>query len=129
MNRRTLLVVDDNSIVLSITCQVLEDAGYHAVPLSNAFALTGAILEHRPDLILLDVKMPALSGEKATRILRQRRFSRDIPILLHSELDDAELERLVAEAGASGHVRKQPAARGLLEAVAAWIPAQTAGIG
>ena len=121
MPRPTILVVDDNEIVLEITCQVLDDAGYRAVPLSNAFALTQAILDQRPDLILLDVRMPALSGEKVTRILRQRRFSRDIPILYHSELDEQELERLVFETGASGHICKQPGARGVVEAVDAWV--------
>ncbi|MEM8932346.1 MAG: response regulator [Acidobacteriota bacterium] len=126
MPRPTILVVDDNEIVREITCQVLDDAGYRAVPLSNAFALTQAILDHRPELILLDVRMPALSGEKATQILRQRRFSRDIPIVFYSELDEAELERLVAETGASGHLRKQPGARGVVEAVEAWVDRPTA---
>ena len=121
MPRPTILVVDDNDIVREITCQVLDDAGYHAVPLSSAFALTRAIRDHQPGLILLDVRMPALSGEKATQILRQRRFSRDIPILFFSELAEEELDRLVAETGASGHVRKQPGARGVVDAVSCWV--------
>lgn len=128
MSRGKILVVDDSEIALEVAEMALAEAGYDVATVASAFKLTPAIREHRPDVILLDVRMPALSGEKAAQILKQYNFSRHIPILLYSSLEADELERLVGVTGASGFIRKDGFGEGLAKAVEPWVARVKLGI-
>ena len=121
MSLGTILIIDDSQIILEATKIVLEDAGYSTVIVSSPFKINAAIRETRPDLILLDVKMPVLSGTKTVQILKQYKLSKDIPILLHSELDASQLQQHVDETGASGFICKKPLGDGLVETLETWL--------
>ena len=108
MAKATLLLVDDNPIVREVFKATLEGAGFRVATLESALRLNAAIRDHNPDLILLDLSMPALRGDRAAAFLKQRRFGSEIPILLFSDSEEAELKRLAADCGASGYVRKSP---------------------
>ncbi len=74
--------------------------------LSSVFDLTVAIRRDRPDVILLDVKMPGLRGDRAAAVLKQHGFSRDIPVILHSSIEEAELREIAAATGVKDYIRK-----------------------
>ncbi|MEM1178330.1 MAG: response regulator [Acidobacteriota bacterium] len=112
-----VLLVDDNAIVREVFRASLESAGYGVATLDSALRLNQAIRDEAPDLILLDISMPALSGDKAAAFVRQRRFGSDIPILLFSDQDEDKLARIASACGASGFVRKSPDHSGLLAAI------------
>ena len=57
-------------------------------------------------MILLDVMLPHMSGDKKARKLKERKTSHDIPVLLISSKDETELARLVASSGADGFLHK-----------------------
>ncbi len=101
-----VLVVDDNDIELGVLRIVLEAAGFEVATLDSVFELSIAIKRDRPDVILLDVMMPALGGDRAAAILKQHGFSRDIPVILHSSKSAAELEAIATRAGVQGFVSK-----------------------
>ncbi|MEO1365599.1 MAG: response regulator [Acidobacteriota bacterium] len=115
--KATILLVDDNAIVREVFKASLESAGYLVATLDSALRLNTALSEHDPDLILLDISMPALSGDKAVTFVRRRRFGADIPILLFSDLEEGELRRLAASSGASDYIRKSTDHTGLLAAI------------
>ena len=117
MSRATLLVVDDNEVVLKIAKEQLEDAGFSVVTTMSPLRINPAIREHNPDLILLDVHMPILSGRRTAEILRQYKISKDIPILLLSSADDDELEKISQEFGLEGFVRKSDLGNDLVESI------------
>lgn len=106
MSESKVLVVDDNEIELGVLRIVLETAGFEVSTLDSVFELSIAIKRDRPDVILLDVMMPALRGDRAAAILKQHGFSRDIPVILHSSKDAAELEAMATRAGVQGFVTK-----------------------
>ena len=106
MSEGKVLVVDDNEIELGVLRIVLEAAGFEIQTLDSVFDLSIAIRRDRPDVILLDVMMPALSGDRAAAILQKHGFARDIPVILHSSKDAEELEAIAARAGVSGFVSK-----------------------
>ena len=116
-----ILVVDDSEIVLELVAMYLQDAGFQVATLGSAFQLVQAIHQELPDLILLDVKMPALGGDKAASILRQRSFSKNIPVLLFSDMEEEELAGLVQETGATGYVRKTMDGEELAATVRRWL--------
>lgn len=110
MPGRKILLIDDSPVVRDVTRAILEQAGYVVMEQPSPFGLLSAINDARPDLVLLDVNMPALSGDAAVRInlrngiLTQQR--RRCPIVLFSSLPEAELADLTAQCGATGYICK-----------------------
>lgn len=129
MKRPILLIVDDNAIVRMVLRASFESAGFRVETLSSAFQLNAAISEHQPDAILLDVYMPALRGDRAAEILSQRRFAKQIPIILLSDSDEDELAKLAVSAGAAGYVKKSPDHQQVVAKVRSYLSASTRRVG
>lgn len=114
MNKKIVLVVDDSEIVLAMAREALEAGGFDVVTALNAKGADNFIFsQDKPDLIILDVMLPMLDGDKKAKMLKDNELSRGIPILLLSSKPEDELRRLVKESGADGFIRK-PFAHGQL---------------
>lgn len=85
---------------------MLEDAGYEVVTVDSPFALSSAMTRDLPDLVLVDVTMPGLSGDKVVEITMRNRTDRAPVIVLHSDRSEHELRDLARSSGASGYIRK-----------------------
>lgn len=107
MEKPKILIVDDSELVLAMARDALEEAGYEVFTATNGIEANSYIFsKNRPDLIILDVMLPMLDGNKKAKLLREKEFSKQIPILLISSKSEEELTRLVAEAGVDGFIRK-----------------------
>lgn len=60
-----VVVADDSDLVLSIVREMFERYGAEVHTLSSAIGLSGALKRHKPDIIILDVNMPAIRGDEA----------------------------------------------------------------
>jgi CheY-like chemotaxis protein len=106
MSPKRILIVDDDRTHLLTTQELLEDDGYEVLTHVSGFGATERILVTRPDLVLLDVNMPALSGEALVPILRGRESIKATPVVLHSSNDESALRAAATRLGASGYVCK-----------------------
>jgi DNA-binding response OmpR family regulator len=113
-----LLVINDEADLLEICRLILEPAGYAVETVAHARKdpLLDAVHRFAPDLILLDLVMPAASGEDVARWLRADPTAKGIPLLIMSALSDAETRARYM--GASGFMRKPFTDDALLSAVA-----------
>ena len=84
--KRTILVIDDSEVVLEMTRFTLETAGYRVLTRDRAQGSIVAILHEQPDLVLLDVNMPGMSGDSIAEILSRAGPSRGTIIVLYSSL-------------------------------------------
>ncbi len=101
-----LLVVDDESDIISLLKLVLEAEGFQVVPAqSGDEALKLAEIE-APDLVLLDLMMPGKSGLETCRHLKNQPKTKDTPVIIFSALGREVDKKLTAEAGASAHLTK-----------------------
>ena len=111
-----VLVVDDQELVRSGFRLILEAAGVDVVGEAGdgaeAVRLAG---ELRPDVVLMDIRMPGLDGIEATRLLRRQDHGPRVVILTTFGLDEYVFEAL--RAGASGFLLKDVPRRQLVEAV------------
>ncbi len=107
MDKQKILIVDDSELVLAMARDALEEAGFEVFTATNGIEANSYIFsKNKPDLIILDVMLPMLDGNKKAKLLREKEFSRQIPILLISSKSEEELKRLTIEAGVDGFIRK-----------------------
>jgi CheY-like chemotaxis protein len=114
---RTIFVVDDSDIVLSVTRKILEEAGYRVVTQSRAARCLSQIQLERPALVLLDVNMPDLPGSAMSELCRRAREA-GATVVLFSSLDVKSLRRLVSVSGADNFIQKTENATLLVRQVA-----------
>ena len=101
-----VLVADDERDILDLVAFRLERSGYEVVKATDGEEALRLAVEHRPDLAVLDVMMPKLSGYDVTREIRSREETRAIPvILLTARAQEADITRGF-EAGADDYMKK-----------------------
>ena len=102
----TILIVDDNPIDIKMEQIILEKDGYR-----TAIAMDGAeciemMGKTRPDLILIDISMPGMSGIEVCRILKSDEVNGDIPVIFVTANTDSEILKEAFESGGRDYVRK-----------------------
>ncbi|HJV67056.1 MAG TPA: response regulator [Geomonas sp.] len=104
---KNILIIDDSEVVLAMAKDVLEEAGYQVDTATNGIEANRYIFSrNKPNLIIMDIMMPMLDGNKKAKILKENELSRDIPILLLSSKSDLEMRSLARESGADGYILK-----------------------
>jgi DNA-binding response OmpR family regulator len=100
---RTILVVDDETTLRETLVEALEMEGYRAVPAADGREALERFRAVRPDLVLLDLMLPELSGVEVCRILRAESA---VPIIMLTA-KDSEVDKVVGlELGADDYVTK-----------------------
>jgi CheY-like chemotaxis protein len=102
--RERILVVDDDELVRMSLEGLLRAAGYVVSIAPSAATALDSIRQERPDLILLDLTMPGLSGWDFLGRLREARLLTGVPIVAHTG-EDVDPERLRRE-GFTGYLPK-----------------------
>ena len=106
--KRRILIVDDSETTVLLLEAELRDKGFEVHTAESAEKATKIILKKqtRPDLVLLDVKMPNINGEQLCRFIKSNSLFKGIKVLLCSGMEEQELQRICREAGADGYVAK-----------------------
>lgn len=119
--QRTILVIDDNAVVLEMTRATLEQAGYRVVTRDRASGAITAVLQERPDLVLLDVNMPNMTGDSLADVLSRTRAARGTLVVLYSSLPVNALRVKTLSAGAHGFIQKSGIQLDLVRQVRAFL--------
>lgn len=122
--RPKVLVIDDDEKLLGAMRRLLTAAGMDVITSTSALQLPKLVQRDKPDLILLDVEMPALNGEHVLDLAQMFEFLRATPIVLHSARSEEELQALVARSHAVGFIRKTGNPMSLVAQVKAFLPAR-----
>lgn len=85
-----IMVVDDNPAILELLSKLLKEKGYVVRSAIDGSIALKSVKARIPDLILLDVKMSNINGFDVCRKLKSEEYSRDIPIIFISALNDTE---------------------------------------
>jgi twitching motility two-component system response regulator PilH len=101
-----VLVVDDSSTIRFVVSKMLWESGYQVVEATNGREGIDMAVEHNPDLILMDVVMPGVNGFQATRMLRKKNETQNIPIIIISGNKQAVEQFWAGKIGASDYMEK-----------------------
>jgi DNA-binding response OmpR family regulator len=108
----TALVIDDDVVLRSTLAELLQEEGFETIQASNGFSGLRLAGEHHPQIILLDLLLPELSGTEVLRELRSGPAGREMAIVVVTGSPDSLSAAQVAEA--DGVVRKPFDVSGLL---------------
>jgi two-component system, cell cycle response regulator DivK len=101
-----ILIVDDNANNRKLARDVLEFAGFSTIEAEGGVEGVALAQEHRPDLVLMDIRMPDLSGTEALKLLKDDSRTGGIPVVaLTSSTMRGDEERFLAE-GFDGYLAK-----------------------
>ncbi len=100
------MVVDDDEVVLEVTREHLESAGFEVLTRESSLGTTAAVAREKPDVLLLDVHIPGLAGDAVARLLAQQ--EKKPIVILYSSDARASLEEMAARCGAVGVIEKSP---------------------
>jgi CheY-like chemotaxis protein len=103
---KSIVVADDDPDILSIVAMSLETQGYEVYKAANGREAVDLARDHHPDLIILDMMMPVMSGYEAIAELRADDATRAIPIVgLSAKAMATDMER-ATDVGIDGYITK-----------------------
>ncbi len=106
MSARTILYVEDNEVNRKIVRDLLRRTSYRLLEAHDGEAGVAAALAERPDLILMDIQLPKISGIEATRRLRADPATADTPIIAITSFALSGDDQRAREAGATAYLAK-----------------------
>lgn len=105
-NPATILLVDDDPVITMVYQAGLERAGFNVLVANNGQAGLELATTSRPDLILLDVRMPVLDGIEVLTRLAADRATRDIPVVMLSNYSESVIVKKALALGAKEYLVK-----------------------
>jgi CheY-like chemotaxis protein len=109
---RRVLIIDDDPIVLAMSADVLGKAGFMVRTASTLNAFYLATAAWSPEIVLMDVCMPEMTGNELCRLVKTS--IPGIPVVLFSALPEDHLQQLARTCGADAHVAKTEGLAGLV---------------
>jgi len=103
---KTILLVDDSETILLFEQTMLRSMGVRLQTASDGEKALAAVREHRPDLILMDIMMPALDGVETCRRLKNDSETADIPIVIVTTKGEPETMERAFHAGCDDFITK-----------------------
>jgi two-component system cell cycle response regulator DivK len=114
---KRVLIVEDNELNLKLIHDLLEAHGYATLETRDGREALKLARQHRPDLILMDIELPAVSGLEVTKWIKEDDELKTIPVVAvtaHAARGDEEKMR---EGGCEGYIAKPISVAGFLQTV------------
>ena len=122
MSEKTILYVEDNEMNRKIVRDLLKRTKYTLVEAHDGEAGVAKALEIRPDLILMDIQLPKISGLDATRKLRAEPATANTPIVTITSFALSGDDQKAKEAGATAYLAKPYSPLDLLNLIRKLLP-------
>lgn len=118
---RSILVVEDNVLMRKLFVRCLEEGGYAVVEAESALDVIDMMRESPPDLVVMDIVMPGLSGVELIKQIRADADLRGVKVVAVTNLATPADKRRLADAGFDGHVSKPIKPKEFLISIAGFI--------
>ena len=122
MSAKTILYVEDNEMNRQLVRDLLKRTAYQLVEAHDGEAGVAKALEIRPDLILMDIQLPKISGMEAMRRLRAEAATAGTPIIAITSFALSGDDQKAKEAGATAYLAKPYSPRDLMALIRKILP-------
>ena len=114
---KTVLIVEDNELNMKLFHDLLEAHGYATLQTYDGLAALDMAREHRPDLILMDIQLPEVSGLEVTKWLKEDESLRNIPVIAVTAFAMKGDEERIRQGGCEDYLAKPISVASFLEKV------------
>ncbi len=104
--KKTVLVVEDNELNMKLFNDLLEAHGYNVVQTRDGLTALDLARKHKPDLILMDIQLPEVSGIEVTKWLKEDDALRSIPVIAVTAFAMKGDEQKIREGGCEAYISK-----------------------
>ncbi len=105
--KKKVLIVEDNDDGRELLVLVIKSAGYDVVEATTGLEAVDRAHAFRPDLILMDIGLPGINGDEATKRIKKDPFTRNIPVIVNTSFDrDSPAVQRAIAAGAAEVLHK-----------------------
>ena len=118
---KTILIVEDNDLNMKLFNDLLQAHGYETMQTMDGRAVLHLARENRPDLIIMDIQLPEISGLKVTKMLKADDELKDIPVIVVTAFAMKGDEEKIREGGCEGYIAKPISVPTFLETVAKFL--------
>jgi CheY-like chemotaxis protein len=112
-----VLIIDDDDIVAEAMREIIAREGHHVLAVPSAIGATQVIMREGVRVVVIDIHMPSISGDKLAQLLRKNPRVKHIGIILVSGIEQRQLEGLAGEVSADAVVSKHKMRSDLATAV------------
>ena len=121
---KRVLVVEDNELNLKLFCDLLRAHGFAAEPVRDGREAIARALEFEPDLVIMDIQMPHVTGLELIREMKLDAKLRTIPIMAVTAYAGREDEERIRAVGANAYVSKPISLARFMEEVRSLAPGE-----
>ena len=114
---KTILIVEDNELNMKLFTDLLEAHGYDTLQTKDGMEALSIAREQRPDLILMDIQLPEISGLEVTKWLKEDDELRSIPVVAVTAFAMKGDEAKIREGGCEAYIAKPIALQEFMDTV------------
>ncbi|CAA6605685.1 Polar-differentiation response regulator DivK [Rhodospirillaceae bacterium LM-1] len=103
---KTILIVEDNELNMKLFCDLLAAHGYATLQTSEGANVLGMMRQQRPDLVLMDIQLPEISGIDVTRMIKADADLKDIPVIAVTAFAMKGDEEKILQGGCDAYITK-----------------------
>ncbi len=118
---KTVMIVEDNELNMKLFNDLLESRGYRTIQTRNGLEALDIAKEHHPDLILMDIQLPEVSGLVVTKWIKENDELAHIPIIAVTAFAMKGDEERILEGGCEGYISKPISLPHFLETIESFI--------
>ncbi len=118
---KSVLIVEDNELNMKLFNDLLEANNYRTIKTRNGLEALDLARQHKPDLILMDIQLPEVSGLEVTRWLKDDDELRSIPVIAVTAFAMKGDEERIRQGGCEAYISKPIAVAKFLETVKSYL--------
>jgi two-component system, cell cycle response regulator DivK len=119
--QKTILIVEDNDLNMKLFHDLLEAHGYRILQTKDGMESLKLARQHRPDLILMDIQLPEVSGLEVTKWLKEDDDLKSIPVIAVTAFAMKGDEEKIREGGCEAYIAKPISVANFLQTIARFL--------
>ncbi len=118
---KTILIVEDNELNMKLFNDLLQAHGYDTLQTKDGNEAVSMTEENHPDLILMDIQLPKISGLEITKLIKEKDALKDIPVIAVTAFAMKGDEEKIMEGGCDGYIAKPISVPNFLKTVSGFL--------